>query len=299
MNSTSNCIVCGLVGHVVVRNNLPMYLCDICGLFWRKSFELGECHYEQRGFELENNDKINARYANSLERIETLRKYISLDNVCDVGCGEGVFLKALKDRGYTNAIGLEPSIKARDYASVNNLNIFEGDIESVNNSFFKEHNTHVITMFHVIEHLKDPKEVLKRIYDNLSEGDCLAIETPDTDSFIFTKTNYQNEFIYSEHLFYFNKNNLLTLLKTIGFKFVSLGNRDFNENTLSIRESLFRIGFTRFSSFKKGNIKTKQRILKDNNTNSSGILKTILRALLSKVVKLMGRGNYLWVIVEK
>lgn len=300
MNPKADCIVCGGAVGEVVRNNLPMYLCGSCGLFWRRSFELDEDHYEKRGFELENNDKINARYANSLERIETLRKYISLNDVCDVGCGEGIFLKALKDRGYTNSIGLEPSIKARDYASANNLNIFEGDVESMSSSFFKEHNTHVVTMFHVIEHLRSPKEVLKGIYDGLSEGDTLVIETPDTNSLVFTKTNFQNEFIYAEHLYYFNKNNICTLLEDIGFNVIALGNRDFNENALGIKGALSRLGLTDFPV--KGERRLESREPKgatEKETTKGGILKLIIRRLLSGVVKLSDRGNYLWVVVKK
>lgn len=300
MNSKSNCIVCGGEVSEVVRNNLPMYLCAACGLFWRRSFELDEYHYEKRGFELENSDKINARYANSLERIETLRKYISLNNVCDVGCGEGIFLKALKDRGYVNGIGLEPSIKARDYASTNNLNIFEGDVESMSSSFFKEHNTHVVTMFHVIEHLRGPKEILKGIYDGLSEGDTLVIETPNTNSLVFTKTNFQNEFVYPEHLYYFNKNNLRTLLEGVGFKYLASGNRDFNENALGIKGALSRLGLSDFpvrGEERLESMQPKGAIEKENI--KGGILKLIIRRLLSGIVKLCGRGNYLWIVVKK
>lgn len=300
MNLKSYCSVCGNEGQEIERNNLSMFLCDTCGLFWRKSFELDDHHYEQRGFELENIDKINARYANSMERIKTLRKYITLDNVCDVGCGEGIFLRALRDLGYKNAIGLEPSIKAQSYALANNLKIFEGDIENTDNTFFKKHDTHVLAMFHVIEHLKNPKEVIKRIYNNLNAGDCLVIETPDTDSLVFTKTNYQNEFIYPEHLFYFNKNNLGTLLQGVGFKLLASGNRDFNENALSIRGALYRLGFVGFNQSNEGLLEAtlKKGTSKDNNVKR-GILKIIVRFFLSKAVKLSGRGNYLWIIVQK
>lgn len=294
-----DCVVCGGKGMEVMRNNLSMYICNTCGLFWRKNFELDDRHYEQRSFELENKEKINIRYANSLERIETLRKYINLNDVCDIGCGEGVFLKALSDLGYKNTIGLEPSIKARNYASANNLNIFEGEIESVNGLFFKKHNAHIVTMFHVIEHLKNPKEVLKGIYDNLTEGDHLVIETPDTDSRIFTKTNYRNKFIYPEHLFYFNKNNLQKLLKEIGFTSIASGNRDFNEKNLGIRESISRLGIID-GFLNEGNTKTPldDPSFTDKKINN-GILRTMVRKLLSKVVIYMGRGNYLWVIVKK
>lgn len=298
MNATFDCIVCGGEGREVVRNDLPMLLCDVCGLFWRKSFELNECHYEQRSFDLENKEKINARYANSLERIGTFRKYINMDNVCDVGCGEGIFLRALRDSGYQNTIGLEPSTEVCDFAVANKLEIFNGSIENLDKTFFNEHNVHTVTMFHVIEHLKDTKEVLTIIYDNLKKGDRLVIETPDTNSFVFTKTNYKNEFIYPEHLYYFNKNNLQKLLVGIGFTLIVSGSRDFKEKNLSIRQSLARLGFVDSPHQKQSEINAEQVDSGDKKINS-GILRTIARRLLSILVKLMGRGNYLWIIVEK
>lgn len=298
LNSMSDCIVCGTRGREVMRNNLLMFLCDECGLFWRRSFELNDRHYEQRGFELENSDKINARYTNSIERIGTLRKYIRLDNVCDVGCGEGVFLKALSDLGYKNTIGLEPSIKAQGYALVNNLKIFEGDVEDMNSSFFKKHDTHVVTMFHVVEHLKNPKEVIKRIYDNLNTGDFLILETPDTNSLVFKKTNYKNEFIYLEHLYYFNKKNIKKLLEDIGFKIVSIGHRDFDPENMSIRDSLARLGFGQHKDRPPVKNTKKWRAVQKIEINDN-ITKKIVRTALSRLVTLFNRGNYLWVIAKK
>lgn len=300
MNQKSDCIVCGNKGREVVRNNLPMFLCDTCGLFWRTSFELGDNHYEQRGFELENKGKIGARYANSLERIDLFRKYADLNNISDIGCGEGVFLKALSQRGYKNVIGLEPSVVARDFALINNLKVFEGEIQNLDASFFVKNNIHVVTMFHVVEHLKDPQDVLKMIFDNLKKGDRLIVETPDTSSRIFINTNYQNEFVYPEHLYYFNKNNLRSLLKKIGFTTIATGNRDFNERNLSIRGALARLGVVDFPQFGERRFEKKLTgtILKENRVKSD-ILRTLVRYFLSRIVKLCNRGNYVWIIVKK
>jgi SAM-dependent methyltransferase len=294
-----DCIVCGARGHEITINNLPMLICDSCGLFWRASFDLPENFYETREFETEKRGKIEARYANSIGRIETLRRYADVNNLCDVGCGEGIFLKALNDLGYKNVFGLEPSLEARDFAVLNNLKIVAGGIENLSESFFTKNDVHTVTIFHVVEHLKDPYASLKLIYDNLGKGDKLAIETPDMDSYALKKSNYKNELINPEHLHYFNKTNLKKLLEKSGFTVIASGNRDFNEKNMSIRESLSRLGFINVSPDKKDSgAKYGEASLGVKDGNDS-IFRTIVRRTLSSVVGFLGRGNYLWIVAQK
>ena len=303
MNVKFDCIICGNHGRKIVRNNLPMFICDSCGLFWRASFDLPENFYETRNFELEKTGKIDARYTNSIGRIQTLKKYVDLNNLCDVGCGEGVFLKTLNDSGYKNVVGLEPSIEAHDFSVRNKLKIIRGVTENLDKSFFGGNGIHTATMFHVIEHLKDPDGVLKMIYNNLEKGDKLVIETPDTESYILKTSGYKHELIYPEHLHYFNKANLRKLLEKSGFEFVASGNRDFNENNLSIKESLARLGFVKINARKKNakaEFESKSiNVAERGNGRKNGVLRHGARKFLSTIVRLMGRGNYLWIVVKK
>lgn len=299
MNKKPNCIICGEIGRKITRNSLPMLICDNCNLFWRDSFDLGDDYYETRGFELENNKKLDARYANSTERIELLKKYANLNNLCDIGCGEGIFLKALTDLGYKNIIGLEPSTEVHRFAKLNNLKIIEGGIENQNKSFFEDNDIHTITMFHVIEHLGTPEIILRSIHNNLKRGDKLIIETPDTNSVIFTKNNYENEFVYPEHLYYYNKNNLQQLLRNSGFTVVAFGNRDFNEKSMSIRNSLARLGVIKFSKEEKNHRIFPEKTEPKNSSNHDDMIKRAMRNLLSRAVSFLSRGNYLWIVAEK
>jgi len=155
MKAKTECIVCGNQGKPIVRNDVSMLLCDKCGLYWRESFDLPCNFYDTREFELEKAGKEEARYANSLERIKTFQKYTNMNNLCDVGCGEGIFLKTLCDLGYKNSVGLEPSVEAREFATQNNLKIIQGGVENINKAFLNENRIHTLTLFHVIEHLSE------------------------------------------------------------------------------------------------------------------------------------------------
>jgi len=297
MEPKNKCIICFKKGRTVVRNNLSMFLCDSCNLFWREDFSLPENHYENQDFRL-SNEKIEQRVSNAKDRINIIKKYVTLDNLCDIGCGEGVFLKTLKDLGYKNLVGLEPGKVAQDFAKTNNLKIVEGSIESLDRKFFSENNIHTVTMFHVIEHLNDPFKLLKKVFDSMSVGDKLVIETPDMESYLLKKLNYVHELIYPEHFYYFNKKNIKKILKNIGFKIVVSGNRDFDPKNMSIRESLMRLGLLRPMGRVVGKSDTtsmtgKIKEIKDNP------IKTIIRSILSKAVTFFDRGSYLWLVAEK
>lgn len=277
-----------------------MFMCDSCGLFWLANFSLEDTHYETLDFSLGKTGKMNTRYANAIERIETLRKYADLNNVCDIGCGEGVFLKTLGDLGYKNLIGLEPGREAQDFAVRNKLDIREGTIENVDKSFFSSNGIHTVSMFHVIEHLKDPSVAVEMIGSSLQRGDQLIIETPDADSYLLRKTDYRHELIYPEHLYYFNKKNLHTLLEKSGFRVIASGNRDFNEKNMSIKESLARLGLMKTAGLeKKTPLGVEVGIKTSAPDTGGGIARLLTRSLLAKAVRILGRGNYQWVVAEK
>lgn len=299
MDAKPDCIVCSKVGREVVRNNLPMLLCEACGLFWRRSFDLPKNYYEDMDFGVDNKDKVQLRYTNSEERARTFAKYADLNNLCDVGCGEGIFLKVLQDFGCRNVIGLEPSANVMSFALEKGITVIEGSVEALEDSFFKDRGIHTVTMFHVIEHLKDPKATITRLYDCLAKGDKLILETPDTESFMLRKSNYNHELIYPEHLYYFNKVNLSRLLEQSGFTIVASGNRDFNQKSLSIKESLTRLGLLPVHQ-RKGKVadnfdRASSVAIKSDN----GILKQMIRRMLSEIVTILGRGTYLWFVVQK
>jgi len=78
-----------------------------------------------------------------------------------------------------------------------------------------------ITMFHVIEHLKDPKNILIKLSKRLSEQGQIFIETPNADDALLTM--YENkafaEFTYwGGHLFLYNHETMTELARQSGLR---------------------------------------------------------------------------------
>ncbi len=79
-------------------------------------------------------------------------------------------------------------------------------------------------MFHVIEHVADPKAVVERIAAWLSDGGHLVIETPNinsVDARIFKKTFWGGYHI-PRHWTLFNEKSLRQLFEAAGLKVISL-----------------------------------------------------------------------------
>ncbi|MGH9641898.1 MAG: class I SAM-dependent methyltransferase [Terriglobales bacterium] len=98
--------------------------------------------------------------------------------VLDVGCGNGVLLKNLKELGWT-VYGLDPDPNA---VAVTNQVIgpkaTAGEIDSLEPTASFD----AITMNHVIEHLPDPIATLRECLLRLRPGGHLVLQTPNAES---------------------------------------------------------------------------------------------------------------------
>jgi len=293
------CLICSSMPSRVVLNDLPMRKCPDCGLIWREEFDVPIKYYQEKPID-PSSQKIRARVANSHERIDTFKKHADLNNLCDVGTGEGIFLKVLIDRGFRNVVGIEPSERISDFVGKNKLVVKSGTIDDIG-AVVREYSIHTVTLLHLIEHLPDPRQSLEKVYGCLQEGDSVVLETPKINSYSLKKRKYRHKLIYPEHLFYFNERNIQTLLSQAGFTVVARGSRDFNQRNLSMRESLFRLGFLGSDSLAskrecadRASVMNREKIEPSNN-----LAKKTARKLLSFSLTLLDRRDYVWVVARK
>lgn len=294
-----NCFICKSQPGNVTFNKLDMLRCPSCGLIWRSNFELPHKHYQEKKVDL-SVSKLKARLDNCLDRINTFGDYISLNNLCDLGTGEGMFLKALNDSGYKNGFGIEPSSKIDSFAIENNLDIYNGTIEDLT-EISRNRKMNCVSMFHLIEHLDDPKRSFSIIYDALPNGGYLIMETPDSESYVLKRADYEHELIYPEHLFLYNPKNMSDFLKSLGFNVVALGRRDFNPNNLNIRDLLFKLGITKYR-VQGDKMNVGQTKIHKKNKNFGYLrykISRIVKWILGFFVEILGRGDYFWIIAKK
>ena len=284
MQSSSTCIVCANASpKKMLTNGIAMLECGQCGLVWKEKNDLEADHYEDDPIVLDP-QKIEARQRNVEDRIRTMARYTDLNDLCDIGAGEGVFVQSLFQHGYHNVFGIDPNSESVNFAAKNRIPVFKGVLADVA-SYAKKHPIKAVSMFHVIEHLSRPDDDLRTIHDALPAAGRLIIETPNFAAYSFRASGFRYKLIYDAHLYYFNESNLKRLLERVGFKVIAHGRRDFDQYHLPIGTALQRLGLHAY------NDKPVPRWKR--------LLFAAFGPLLSRFVIMTGRLDYMWFIAEK
>jgi len=97
----------------------------------------------------------------------------------DVGCGPGTLLGILKSRG-RHVIGLDLSPEAAGIAARENG--VPAVTAALENACFPDACFDVVTMFHVLEHVLDPRAVLMEVSRLLRPGGRIVLQVPNIDS---------------------------------------------------------------------------------------------------------------------
>jgi 2-polyprenyl-3-methyl-5-hydroxy-6-metoxy-1,4-benzoquinol methylase len=132
----------------------------------------------------------------------------------DVGCGNGSFLSLARACGW-EVVGLDPDREAVASGAKHRLPIFQGGIEQFEG---EAELFDVITLDHVIEHVHDPVEVLKRCNILLKPGGQLWLETPNIESLGHSRFRENWRGLETpRHLVLFNRRSLSQAFFRAGF----------------------------------------------------------------------------------
>ena len=137
-------------------------------------------------------------------------KQINAKSILDYGSGSGSFVRYTSKRGYeTN--GYEPINETND------TNISDS-METFKNKKFD-----CITMWHVLEHTKNPISILKELKRKLKKGGILLLALPNYDSYdnIYYKKEWAG-YDVPRHLYHFNKKSVMFLLEKTGFQLIGM-----------------------------------------------------------------------------
>jgi SAM-dependent methyltransferase len=115
------------------------------------------------------------------ERVDILERFcgpLRPKKILDVGCGNGYFLAAAKER-CDHCFGTEFSERLRAFAiEKTGLPIFDRDLSEL-----PERGFDIITLFDVIEHIPNPVTFMQSVSALLNPGGYVLVFTPNFDSF--------------------------------------------------------------------------------------------------------------------
>ncbi|MCP9447164.1 MAG: class I SAM-dependent methyltransferase [Nitrospira sp.] len=136
----------------------------------------------------------------------------------DVGCSSGALLLSAKKEGI-DAEGVEPAQRAAEAARAVGLTVFAGTLQEAR---YPPDRFHVVTMMEVIEHLRQPIDVMKEIWNILVPGGILVIGTGNADSwtvsFMRERWDYFHMERYGGHISFFTPRSLERLAGQCGFR---------------------------------------------------------------------------------
>jgi 2-polyprenyl-3-methyl-5-hydroxy-6-metoxy-1,4-benzoquinol methylase len=242
------CLNCGLVyTNPRVKRDFANSIYDSTYFKSRDSVTSGYENYlkERPTIEATFRRRINFifRHAHSFEKSENPR-------ILDIGCAMGFLLNLFRELGWQTE-GVELSDFASSYARDElNLSVRQGTLNTLS---FPNDNYDLLTSWDVIEHSYNPKEDIKMMHKLTKKGGYVALITPNRAS-LHARLVGQKWVEYEkpeEHLYFFEKNILIKILRDVGFetvatttsgKYVSLG---FALNRLKSYSAVFR-GLAKF-----------------------------------------------------
>lgn len=111
-------------------------------------------------------------------RVRHLPKANDRPRLLDVGCGNGTFLRDMRDAGW-DVYGIDPDPGAVAAARATGASVEEG---LLTRDAFPAESFDAVTLSHVVEHLPDPAETLGICRDLLRPGGLVWIATPNLES---------------------------------------------------------------------------------------------------------------------
>ncbi|GER93557.1 class I SAM-dependent methyltransferase [hot springs metagenome] len=298
------CPICQGNTQLFFENVSNLLECKECGIVFDINASLDKAFYEDERASSIDGKKIKSRNRNVKQRVRLLKRFLKREySLLDIGCGEGLFLKEAY-KLVNDVKGIEPTKFYVEYAKNSlNLPVQQGFIEDFD---FSQHPFDMVTMFHVLEHLYNPVQALKKVYSWLKPGGYLVIEVPNIKSRTALFKGSQWEMFTPEHKFYFSPTSLKYLLEMCNFQPVLMRSRDFDQYRIGIGKSLRKLGISIGKSKHKENISPNKKpninLSKKQISPLRIVRKNIqlpIRALLGWLVMKLNRGDYIFVVSKK
>lgn len=207
-----------------VKNSFHIVKCKKCGLVYVNprpdTMELKQFYRDKKlpSFTLDTEptgerDLYLYRFNKRLRNIEVLKKR---GRLLDIGCAWGYFLELAKKHNW-ESYGVELSERASYYCREKlHLNVFTGRLEEAS---YPDQYFNVVTMFHLLEHIPNPRNFLREINRILRKKGLVVIEVPNIGSL---KSKVAGEkwrhLVPPMHLYYFSPKTLSQLLRETGFQ---------------------------------------------------------------------------------
>jgi len=193
--------------------------CDDCGLMFQDPMPAREevegfCEVPRAGGKSSRLFDAHAGIVNA-SRARFLCAHAPAGRVLDVGCGNGDFLAQAKKRGW-DVTGVELSALACEEAAARlGGNVYRGDLAELE---LPAGSFDAATLWHVLEHITTPHELLEELNRVLKPGGALIVEVPDCGNPVFRA--FRQHYFHLDlprHVFFYDRATLRAMIEGHGF----------------------------------------------------------------------------------
>ncbi len=270
----TNQIICD--DHTVTGESFAIVSCNHCNLWITSPRPARESlgKYYQSDTYISHSNKGNSlvnviykmvRRYTMYQKTQLIKGFMGSGKLIDYGCGTGDFLAACQHKGY-NVLGIEPSDIARKQAIAQTSTTIYPHLDNL----AKDEKVDIITMWHVLEHVPNPKETLAHLKKHLNTGGYFIIAVPNRDSF---DAKYYKEhwaaYDVPRHLFHFNPLNIKYLSKELKLSFVKMIPQYFDAYYVSMLSEKYLKGNSAFIKGMIRGLQSNRSAVKNNNNYSS------------------------------
>jgi 2-polyprenyl-3-methyl-5-hydroxy-6-metoxy-1,4-benzoquinol methylase len=205
------------------KDAIDVLRCPQCGLIYAGKVQQNEDlakHYSDQYFEpyLQTEGiHLEKRFK---KRIKEIKQYRFPGDLLDIGSGTGFFMQLATKNGYS-VKGVELSEYGAQYAKNKlGLTVFQGEIADAG---FAQESFDIITLWHILEHVHDPRIFLAQVNRLLKKNGLLALEVPNIGSQVARISGVNWELMApKEHFYYFNETTIGRYIEMSGFNLVSM-----------------------------------------------------------------------------
>ena len=159
-------------------------------------------------------------YERYLERVCALG--CERGSLLEIGCGNGFFLERAKERGFKNVWGVEPSHRAIDHASPTIRERLVCDVMRPN--LFSVNAFDLICMFHILDHIPEPNQLLAECYRVLKPGGFILCLNHNVESWSARILGEKSPIIDIEHTYLYSHTTIRRIFEINGYEAKEQGN---------------------------------------------------------------------------
>ncbi len=198
-------------------------VCESCGFCFADDIpeqnEFDSYYQEMSKYEYQDTQGKESNFDE--DRFKVIAKFISpfipksQSRILDIGCATGGLLSILKNKGYNNLFGLDPSPFCAKFAQkLYNIPVFTHNLW---NFPLPSQPFDCIILSGVLEHIRNLNLALDKMSSLLSPEGILFIEVPDASRFMDCQDAPFQQFS-NEHIDFFSSTSLNNLLAINGWK---------------------------------------------------------------------------------